>query len=63
MAVELLMEQTKSTKGTVVFTEYARDGAELTDERPHTFYILNDVFNALNRPENISVQIEAVETS
>ena len=49
----LKMEQTKQTKGTVVFTQVMQ-----TDDRPHTFYILKDTFAELGDPENIEVVIE-----
>lgn len=53
------MEKTKETKGTVVFTETIRDGQTLTDERPHTFYVLKDTFAELGGPEELEVVLEA----
>ncbi len=53
----MTMEQTKKTKGTVVFTEASDD----PDSRPHTFYILKDTFETLDNPDTIEVVIENVD--
>lgn len=49
----MTMDQSKQTKGTVVFSERVDN----PDERPHTFYILKDTFADLGSPESIAVLI------
>ncbi len=59
--VTMTMVQTKTTKGTVVFTESESDVEESGRSRPHTFYILKDTFGELGDPTIIDVTIERVE--
>lgn len=56
-AVQMYMDKTKETKGTVVFTERL-DPTTTDRERPHTFYILKDVYNQLGEPDVLIVTME-----
>jgi len=56
--VTMTMRETKQTKGTIVFTEVVEN-----EDRPHTFYILRDLYGEMGSPDTLFVTLDPQNTA